>query len=720
MKNIILLLVFSVSGMLHTMAQPADTGSADPEPSCQAWFRYYINDSIQPVNGIPYSFNNLSSGNVTSFSWDFGDGSVSSDANPVHFYMNAGDAVTVCLSIATASSCESTYCDSFVVGESKPPAGCETGFTIEVLESYPPVYRFIPDSDDQDISYFWDFGDSVFSWEASPQHQYDFSGNYYVCLKVVTATGCSAYACQLLQATGFNNACKAYWVASSSLIMDPVWPDSTFAPIGNYVAFQDMSKGAVNRWHWDFDDGTSSEEQHPLHHYENPGVYYVCLEIGTVDSCTSAYCDTVFAGIVPYCSLTGTVVDYSGLDGCGLLIELDNGEVLEPAEVVPNFTLKNGQRVRLAYTELEDYASICMVGKIVRIDCIEELSPDHCQASFGHYALPWISSVPPLYQFSDLSTGDVSSRLWDFGDGTVSNEPAPMHRFPSSGYYTVCLTIYAADSCKSTACETAYFEGYNSQQGLCDNFIKLNTEIILNGQVCNGTASAELVDKEGNSVFYAASYYWSTGETGPSISNLCPGVVYSVTIVDSSGCAVSGSFAFGGSVTTPDSLFGFWNYEQDDMTFVFNIPLYSDSIYCEWDFGDGEVDEGASVSHTFDTDEEKLVTVRIYDLDGNLIYSQQIPVTPGMPSGIRPQNNETIGIYPVPATDVLYLNAGTRFPEFVEVEIISSTGQTIGIIKPVMRDGNTLQLDIADLPRGYYIGRLRAGNLKPKVFRFVK
>jgi PKD repeat protein len=32
-------------------------------------------------------------------------------------------------------------------------------------------------------------------------------------------------------------------------------------------------------WHWDFGDGQTSTEQHPLHAYEKPGNYVVILNI---------------------------------------------------------------------------------------------------------------------------------------------------------------------------------------------------------------------------------------------------------------------------------------------------------------------------------------------------------------------------------------------------------------------------------------------------------
>jgi hypothetical protein len=49
------------------------------------------------------------------------------------------------------------------------------------------------------------------------------------------------------------------------------------------VAFIDESYGTVDTWSWDFDDGTTSDEQHPIHTYEKPGIYNVVLTVSGPD-----------------------------------------------------------------------------------------------------------------------------------------------------------------------------------------------------------------------------------------------------------------------------------------------------------------------------------------------------------------------------------------------------------------------------------------------------
>lgn len=87
-------------------------------------------------------------------------------------------------------------------------------------------------------------------------------------------------------------------------------------------------------------------------------------------------------------STLATVRDYSGLDGCGLVLVKDNGEVLEPykqaivcvttpcepIDKLAAYNLQDGQRVRVGYEVMEDMASICMTGKIVKIKCLEIVS----------------------------------------------------------------------------------------------------------------------------------------------------------------------------------------------------------------------------------------------------------------------------------------------------------------------------------------------------------
>ncbi|WP_234364383.1 PKD domain-containing protein [Lunatibacter salilacus] len=62
------------------------------------------------------------------------------------------------------------------------------------------------------------------------------------------------------------------------------WSFSLVKSVPRTVAFQDQSIGEITSWHWDFGDGGTSTEQHPIYHYPNTGVHYnVTLEVSGPD-----------------------------------------------------------------------------------------------------------------------------------------------------------------------------------------------------------------------------------------------------------------------------------------------------------------------------------------------------------------------------------------------------------------------------------------------------
>jgi hypothetical protein len=70
----------------------------------------------------------------------------------------------------------------------------------------------------------------------------------------------------------------------------------------------------------------------------------------------------------------GLLLDYTGLDGCRWIIELDSGERLEPVNLDQlDFEPADSLPVRIIYTEATDMMSICMVGEMVHISCIERM-----------------------------------------------------------------------------------------------------------------------------------------------------------------------------------------------------------------------------------------------------------------------------------------------------------------------------------------------------------
>jgi PKD repeat protein len=80
---------------------------------CYAYFGWNCSNDGS-VYFYDYSNTNIPSDVITSWTWDFGDGSSSTDQNPIHYFGNG--LFNVCLAITTTSSCSSTYCDYIQTG----------------------------------------------------------------------------------------------------------------------------------------------------------------------------------------------------------------------------------------------------------------------------------------------------------------------------------------------------------------------------------------------------------------------------------------------------------------------------------------------------------------------------------------------------------------------------------------------------------------------------
>ena len=59
----------------------------------------------------------------------------------------------------------------------------------------------------------------------------------------------------------------------------------------------------------------------------------------------------------------------------------------------------------------------------------------------GFTASPTNGTAPLLVNFTDASTGTITNRTWDFGDGSASSATSPGHTYSTAGVYTVSLTV---------------------------------------------------------------------------------------------------------------------------------------------------------------------------------------------------------------------------------------------------------------------------------------
>jgi hypothetical protein len=92
--------------------------------------------------------------------------------------------------------------------------------------------------------------------------------------------------------------------------------------------------------------------------------------------------------------------------------------------------------------------------------------------------------------FTDLTTGDISTWTWDFGDGFISTDQNPKHTYLTNGTYNVCLTAtnpWGSDQyCKNIILDGVGIEDMDLNVGsIVPNPTKGNIQINLNAKNSN-------------------------------------------------------------------------------------------------------------------------------------------------------------------------------------------------------------------------------------------
>jgi PKD repeat protein len=243
--------------------------------NCNASFYAY-------QNGTGVNFVNQSTGG-TQYFWDFGDGSYSTQLNPVHYYASSGFYIA-CLTISDSmQTCTATYCDSVSVQNIN---GCNATFTYSV-DTSGYGYSFVDGSTSSSniVSYSWSFGDGTSSNLQNPNHTYMQPGSYLVCLNIASSNGCTSSICNTVNVTGSNPCTPIFTNYTDSLT------DSTFVILSSPCPYDTII--------WNFGDstivvtGAGNNINYVQHMYADSGWYNVCVTVimgtDTLTNCDSIY-----------------------------------------------------------------------------------------------------------------------------------------------------------------------------------------------------------------------------------------------------------------------------------------------------------------------------------------------------------------------------------------------------------------------------------------------
>lgn len=426
-KITVLILIFLISSPL-ALVMGSDLGSAadSGNESISADF------SASPLSGtapLTVQFTDSSTGNPTTWNWDFGDGSSSTKQNPSHIYTTAG-TYSVTLTAANDAVSDKITKSDYITAGSGPTAS----FTASTTEGEAPLtVKFTDSSTGDPTKWSWNFGDGNTSSSQSPSHTYYGAGTYTVNLTVTNSYGSDTASSSI----------------HTSSITAPVADFSTNVTSGAVplsVKFIDLSTNGPTAWEWDFNsDGTiDSTLQNPTYVYTSQGTYSVTLKAinGTAtgsktksnlitvgDSLLASFTFSPQEGNAP---LTVQFTDTSSGNASSWLWDFGDGNTSTSHN--PSHTYFSAANYTVKLTATNSLGTSVSAPSYVIVSYLAPPVPDFTSNVTAGQA-------PLTVQFTDISTGGPTAWEWDFNsDGTTdSTEQNPVHQFTTDGFYTVTL-----------------------------------------------------------------------------------------------------------------------------------------------------------------------------------------------------------------------------------------------------------------------------------------
>lgn len=509
MKNILL----AACSFLLTVVAIAQA----PSPN----FSANVTEGCSP---LVVEFTDLSSGNPTSWYWDFGNGATSTLQNPSTSYFNPG-TYTVTLKATNAAGSNTITKTSFITIYSQPVVA----FSAPSLTGCTPVQIQFADQSSTApgtiiTGWSWNFGDGGSSTDQNPSHYYRTPGNYTVTLTIETNKGCT------------KSLTKPYYVTATEGVKPSfTHTDPAVCSAPATVSFTNTSTGPGNlTYSWNLGNGNTSTAQNTSTTYNTNGNYKVTLFVTSDMGCSDSTSATVVVGkantdfIVPANICPGVPVQFT------------NNSTPRPISANWQFsngtsdTLKNGITTfntpgTYTVTLINTY-SACTDTLVKTITTSPVPTVQFSVSDTGR-------CQPPLtVNFTNTSNG--TTYMWDFGDSTTSTQTNPSHTYTKEGDFTVTLIATGANGCSDTLRKVALVQIGKPKI----SFPTLPAKGCIQLTV-NFAASIQAVDE-------VTSYSWNFGNGNTSTSQTpthtytAEGVyTVSLTITTRTGCTETFSMA---------------------------------------------------------------------------------------------------------------------------------------------------------------------------------
>ncbi len=231
-----------------------------------------------------------------SLSWSFGDGGISDNVNPTHFYSIPG-TYTAGLVVTSHGGCTATAPTRTI--KILGPYGSLTYTPLQGCHILPVNFSLA--TGNNVVKYLWLFSNSQADSTTVPSisFTYDSVGKYIPIVVLEDSTGCSVPV-----------------IGTDTILVTGSYPkfgysNGIFCDSGT-VQFSDSSAtfGTVSGYQWYFGDGGTSNQESPSHLYTTPGLYSVKLVITMQTNCQDSVIMTniIKVSANPSIAITGDTV----------------------------------------------------------------------------------------------------------------------------------------------------------------------------------------------------------------------------------------------------------------------------------------------------------------------------------------------------------------------------------------------------------------------------
>ena len=302
-------------------------------------------------------------------------------------------------------------------------------------------------------SYSWDFDDGgATSTATTPTHTFLNPGVYEVRMVAINPNACKTHDTVFLHIVVSSDTIHANF----NFTLADTCTNPKLSITNNSLPMQGHTLANAT-FKWYFGDNTSyTGFNPPVHNYPTPGSYDIMLIMTDTAACNSPdtviktftfsqlFVDAAFQLPDTFCEGDTLNITNASVNGTGYNWTFGDGTSSTTQNPSHIFQNSGTYTVTLITTNPNSCNKADTMSRTITIN-------PNPVAAFSHTPLIPETNVPT--NFINQSQNAVSYQ-WTFGDGGSSTDINPVHQYPKTGNYTVCLTATNTLGCIDRVCKT--------------------------------------------------------------------------------------------------------------------------------------------------------------------------------------------------------------------------------------------------------------------------